>query len=107
MLKELGWQKYCILDSSMYTWNDEAIAFWENENILRNTLPYELNEKELRHRSNAGSEMILYGSIPLMLSAQCVRKNTQGCDCSEQSMVLKDRYDKEFCSICVLSLIHI
>ena len=58
----------------MYTWNDEAIAFWENENILRNTLPYELNEKELRHRSNAGSEMILYGSIPLMLSAQCVTK---------------------------------
>ena len=101
MLKELGWQKYCILDSSMYTWNDEAIAFWESENILRNTLPYELNEKELRHRNNAGSEMILYGSTPLMLSAQCIRKNTQGCDCSEQSMVLKDRYDKEFCSICV------
>ena len=101
MLRELGLQKYCILDASMYTWNDEAISFWENENILRNTLPYELNEKELLHRNNIGSEMILYGSIPLMLSAQCVRKNTQGCDCNEQSMVLKDRYDKEFCSICV------
>ncbi|MBU5481936.1 U32 family peptidase [Blautia sp. MSJ-19] len=101
MLKEAGWQQLCILDASVYTWNNESIAFWQKENILRNTVPYELNEKEIAHRNNSNSEMIIYGYIPLMLSAQCVRKNTAQCDCSEESMILKDRYDKEFHCNCI------
>ena len=100
MLKEVGWQKYCVLDTSMYTWNNEAIDFWNRQDVLRNTVPYELNEKELAHRNNSDSEMIIYGYIPLMFSAQCVRKNTFKCDCSESSMILKDRYDKEFTCCC-------
>lgn len=47
------------------------------------------------------SEFIIYGYIPLMLSAQCVRKNTFQCDRKEAHMVLKDRYDKEFPCACV------
>lgn len=101
MLRELGWQEKCILDASMYTWNNEAINFWQNEKILRNTVPYELNEKELLHRNNFSGEMIIYGYIPLMFSAQCVRKNTMKCDCSEQKMILRDRYSKEFSCSCI------
>ena len=100
MLCEYNWQKYCILDASIYTWNNESISFWQKEIVLRNTVPYELNEKEITHRNNSDSEMIIYGNIPLMLSAQCVRKNTFKCDCSEDMMVLKDRYDKEFSCCC-------
>lgn len=101
MLRDLGWQKYCVLDASVYTWNNESIAFWDDEDILRNTIPYELNAKEIYHRDNSRSEMIIYGNIPLMLSAQCVRKNTFKCDCSEKEMILKDRYDKEFLCQCI------
>lgn len=101
MLSLHGWQEYCILDASMYTWNNEAVAFWQDQNVLRNTVPYELNEKELLHRNNSDSEMIIYGNIPLMLSAQCVRKNTFKCDCSEKEAILKDRYEKEFSCQCV------
>ena len=101
MLSLHGWQEYCILDASMYTWNNEAVAFWQDRNVLRNTVPYELNEKELLHRNNSDSEMIIYGNIPLMLSAQCVRKNTFKCDCSEKEAILKDRYEKEFFCQCV------
>ena len=36
-----------------------------------------------------------------MLSAQCVRKNTVKCDKKESQTILKDRYDKEFTSVCV------
>lgn len=79
-LAELGFSEKCVLDHSLYTWNDEAIHFWKNQKILRNTVPLELNEKELRHRENAGSEVIVYGRLPLMHSAQCVRKNTTGCN---------------------------
>lgn len=101
MLSLHGWQEYCILDASMYTWNNEAVAFWQDQNVLRNTVPYELNEKELLHRNNSDSEMIIYGNIPLMLSAQCVRKNTFKCDCSEKEAILKDRYEKEFSCQCI------
>ena len=34
--------------ASMYTWNNEAVAFWEDQNVLSEIrVPYELNEKEL------------------------------------------------------------
>ena len=89
-LAELGFSEKCVLDHSLYTWNDEAIHFWKNQKILRNTVPLELNEKELRHRENAGSEVIVYGRLPLMHSAQCVRKNTTGCNRQEDRLVLKD-----------------
>ena len=101
ILKEKGWQKYCVADASLYTWNNEAVAFWKEQNILRTTMPLELNEKELRHRNNSGSEMMIYGYLPLMESAQCVRKNLLRCDRKESFMVLKDRYGKEFVSVCV------
>ena len=61
--------------------------------------------RELRHRENAGSEMIVYGRLPLMHSAQCVRKNTFGCNGQEERLVLKDRYDKEIsCSLLLSSV---
>lgn len=99
-LAQMGLADKCVLDHSLYTWNDEAIRFWKNQGILRNTVPLELNEKELRHRENTGSEMIVYGRLPLMHSAQCVRKNTFGCNGQEERLVLKDRYDKEFPVVC-------
>ena len=55
MLRHLGWQKYCVLDTSIYTWNNESVSFWKKEGILRNTVPYELNEKEIAHLSKMGS----------------------------------------------------
>lgn len=99
-LAQMGLADKCVLDHSLYTWNDEAIRFWKDQGILRNTVPLELNEKELRHRENAGSEMIVYGRLPLMHSAQCVRKNTSGCNGQEERLILKDRYDKEFPVVC-------
>lgn len=100
MLKEQNLQKNCVIDASLYTWNEETIAFWNEEGILRNTVPLELNEKELRHRSSSSSEMQVYGYYPLMVSAQCVRKNLFGCDKSEHRALLKDRYEKVFPSVC-------
>ena len=47
-LAQMGLADKCVLDHSLYTWNDEAIRFWKDQGILRNTVPLELNEKELR-----------------------------------------------------------
>ena len=101
MLREQGFEKYTVLDATMYTWNNEAVDFWDKQGILKNTVPLELKEAEMRHRNNQHSELIVYGYIPLMQSALCVRKNIAACDMREGSMTLKDRYDKEFTAVCV------
>ena len=85
----------------MYTWNDEATDFWKDQKVLRNTVPLELNEGEIRHRDNRDSEMLIYGYLPLMISAQCVHKNLYGCNHKEEGVTLKDRYDKEFTAKCI------
>lgn len=100
MLREMGYAEKCVLDFSMYTWNNEAIDFWEKEKILRNTAPLELNEKELRHRNNQNSEIQIYGYLPVMMSAQCIRKNMETCDQKQQKMFLRDRYEKIFTGSC-------
>ncbi len=83
MLKKQGLEKSAVLDATMYTWNNEAVDFWEKQDILKNTVPLELKEAEMRHRDNRNSELIVYGYIPLMQSAQCVRKNIASCDMCE------------------------
>lgn len=100
ILKAEGLSKACVIDHSLYTWNDEAVEFWEREGILWNTIPLELNEKELRHRNNHASEMLVYGYLPLMVSAQCLHKNCFQCDQKEEQVYLKDRYDKVFPAVC-------
>lgn len=95
-LRKAGFEKKCVLDYNMYTWNNEAVAFWKEQQVLRNTVPLELNEGEFRHRDNEGSEMLIYGYLPLMISAQCVRKNIYGCNKQEEWVSLRDRYGKEF-----------
>lgn len=100
MLKRAGFEKFCVLDASLYAWNNEAVSFWREEGVMRNTVPFELNEGELRHRDNRDSEMSVYGYIPLMVSAQCVQKNLYGCRKEESGAWLKDRYGKEFYASC-------
>ena len=85
-----------ILDHNLYSWNHRAKDMLEDFMPLRDTVPLELNRKELFVRNNAGSEMILYGYLPLMISAQCVHANAGKCDKYPTVTYLKDRYGKFF-----------
>ena len=100
MVKSAGFAEKCVLDHSVYSWNRETLDFWKDEKVLRMTAPLELNEKELRHRDNTNSELLVYGYLPVMMSAQCVRKNLSGCDKKQSKMLLRDRYEKIFTSVC-------
>lgn len=88
-----------ILDHNLYTWNSYAQKqFWDRKPV-RDTVPLELNRKELHGRDNTHSEMFLYGNLPLMVSAQCVHANAgadRGCDKMRTVTYLKDRYGKYF-----------
>ncbi|MBR2528970.1 MAG: U32 family peptidase [Blautia sp.] len=100
LMKSLGWAGKCVLDHTMYAWNDRAVSFFREQGVVRMSLPLELNEGELRHRDNRDSEMLVYGYLPVMISAQCVRKDTLGCDRRNQWMSMTDRKGKAFSVQC-------
>ena len=85
-----------ILEHNMYTYNDRAVKAMNEYGVNLNTIPYELNRKEILKRDNRNSEMVLYGFYALMTSAQCVHKNSEKCDKKSCVMYLKDRYKKLF-----------
>ena len=94
--------KNIILDHNMYTFNDVSKSAFFEHGVSGDTVPLELNSREIMHRNNIGSQMIVYGYYPLMTTANCVHKNTKGCDKKQKLIYLKDRYNKSFavCNNC-------
>ena len=92
-----------MADHGLYTYSDVAIRGFESNGVCSNTVPFELNEKELRNRDNRNSEMIVYGWIPVMYTAQCIYKNFEVCHKNkgtDKVLYLKDRYGKNFPVLC-------
>ena len=94
--------KKVILDHNMYTFNDVSKSAFFEHGVSGDTVPLVLNSREIMHRNNIGSQMIVYGYYPLMTTANCVHKNTKGCDKKQKLIYLKDRYNKSFavCNNC-------
>ncbi len=101
LLQKKNLLSYAIIDTNLYTYNHMAQSFYRSLGVLEDTAPVELNAKELFHRDNSMSEMIIYGYQPLMISAQCVKKNFSKCTDRSEVVVLKDRYRKNFKVKCV------
>ena len=104
-VKEAFPNKKIVIDHSLYTYNDFAKAAFSKYSIHRDTVPLELNQKEIRRRDNRNSEMVVYGHYPLMTTAGCVHKNTKACDMKPGITYLKDRYNvlfpvKNYCKDC-------
>lgn len=105
-IKEWGnenWQM--VSDSNLYTYSNEAAEYFYHLGMIQDTIPVELNRKEILRRGNSRSEIIIYGRLPLMITAQCIHKNTLGCMHQPDVLTLKDRYSvhfpvKNFCSEC-------
>lgn len=81
--------KKVILDHNMYTFNDVSRSVFFEHGVSGDTVPLELNSKEIMHRNNIGSQMIVYGYYPLMTTANCVHKNTKGCDKKQKLIYLR------------------
>lgn len=105
-IKEWGNENWQIVsDSNLYTYSNEAAEYFYRLGMIQDTIPVELNRKEILRRENSRSEMIIYGRLPLMITAQCIHKNTLGCMHQHKVLNLKDRYSvhfpvKNFCSEC-------
>lgn len=103
-LLEMGNDKPVILDANLYTFNRRAADFWKKHpGVLFETLPVELNYRELKERGCEGAELIVYGHLPMMTSAGCVYKTLKRCRKNEQNPLkpeeyyrLKDRKNMKF-----------
>ena len=98
--------KNFAIDSSLYSFNSYSKEHFYNLGAKKVTLPYELNNKELKRLTDARDEIVVYGYIPLMVSAGCVLKNYSGCTkVSGEAISLKDRLGADFkvincCNFC-------
>lgn len=102
--------KDIVTDYNMYVMNKQAKNFFNSLNITKFTAPLELNSKELEALQGTYDEMIVYGKMPLMVSAQCIVKNADGskntnfnktsdapcCSIGVEKTMLIDRYQKGF-----------
>lgn len=95
-LKRHGFDKKLILDHNLYMFNSYAKRFWEELNVCEYTVPVELNRQEIVELGAKHAELIVYGYLPVMTSAQCVVNTLDGCQESEKCISLKDRYQNRF-----------
>ena len=85
-----------MADHDLYTYSNRTQEAFSKCGICSNTVPLELNYKELRHRDCSNSELLIYGYLPLMVSAGCIFKSLKKCQKKESLCYLKDRYGKHF-----------
>jgi putative protease len=98
LLSGIKHNKDIVLNYNMYIYNKEAKSFWKENGIKRFTAPVELNFQELKQLGIEDCDMLVYGYLPLMVSAQCLYENIPGCQKSKQGNTgnLIDRLGKKF-----------
>ncbi len=101
LLKDGAITNEIILDYNMYVYNLEAFEFWREKGINHFTSPIELNYQELKTLDLSDSDFVIYGYIPLMVTAQCLFESTTGCNRWKDGTIgnsgyLIDRIGKKF-----------
>lgn len=90
-----------VVDANLYIWNREALRFWESY-AGEFYLPVECNVREWRELLGAcqGRKLragaVIYGRLPMMITANCVRKTMGKCDGERGITLMEDRYGKSF-----------
>ena len=95
-VKEKAPDLQVVMDCNMYEFNREAKRFWKEQNVQGLTAPLELNYRELQELGIQDCELIVYGYLQMMVSAQCVRKTTGACTKTPGYLQMTDRKNKEF-----------
>ena len=73
-----------VPDAGLYVFNRESARFW-SQYAEEYTLPYELNAAEMdslvryTRSAHVNCTLIVYGKIPMMVSANCIRKTAGRC----------------------------
>lgn len=104
-VRDLRGEYFIVPDTGLYCFNAETIRFWA-QHSTEFYLPYELNAKEASllvqkaGKLNMISSMVVYGRIPMMITANCLKKTSDRCikgkNGSTKQSQLKDRYGTIF-----------
>ncbi len=86
-----------IFDYNVYAYNKLAKEVL-SDGLL--TSPMELNLKAIRDNGGV-DEFIVYGNYPLMITANCIRKNNLSCNKNNDKLRLIDRKNKKMPVMCV------
>lgn len=93
-----------VFDANLYAMNHLAAGQLRRLGAARLTFPLELNSRELEELekgegkpagTGGGWQMVAYGHLPVMVSAQCVVRTKKGCTKRPEVLRLKDRTGKE------------
>lgn len=78
-------------DFQVYGMNRTAQLCLREFGAARLTLPIEETARELKSLDTAGQEMVVAGRLPMMVSANCLKKTAARCDHKPEYMKLRDR----------------
>lgn len=100
ILKDSIAKKDLELDYGVYAWNHEALDLLSGK-ASGICLPVELNKGEWEELITYGKQKmrlsaVVYGRLPMMITANCLQKTSDGCCGKSGTVMLKDRYGKEF-----------
>ena len=80
-----------IAGERLYRWSGITGEAYDRQGIGSHILPFELNKGELKGIRRQDSVLTVYGYIPMMITANCLHKNTAGCDKKACRLYLTDR----------------
>ena len=95
-LKEHGYTGRIMTDYNLYEFTQESRKFWKEKGVFEFTAPVELTERELQDLRVKDGEVIVYGYLPMMVSAGCIQKTTRGCQKKSGQTTITDRYRNPF-----------
>ena len=110
-LKNKSFDGQIICDYTLYMCNTGS-ANWVKENAQGICYPIELNKNELAQIKVPDvlcKEQLLYSYLPLMVTANCLKKTIDRCGQSDKPELIYDRYQKVFkaksnCRLCYSEL---
>lgn len=106
-----------VFDHTVYSFNsqtDEVISEITGFGSFTGTYSTELSDKEIKSVKKLPEikkELVVYGRVPMMVTAQCIRKTSLRCDRRMCEMKLKDRTGafmpvKNCCTFCYNTVLN-
>jgi putative protease len=99
-VKDRGLGGCLMADHGLYTLNTQAVCQLRTWGITKTTASVELNQQELMEQNLEHSELVGYGYLPMMVTANCVCNTLVGCQKSkhraEQVFELADEQKRRF-----------
>jgi len=93
--KKYGWNKELALSAGTYVWNREALKEYKSIADFKSYgAPLECNRANLASLPHEQMEMMVYGRIPMMISANCIRKTEGICKVEHNETILSKNPDK-------------